>query len=236
MTSPSRRTVLGGTASLIALSAGCLSDGAGNDSTGNGNGNGNGDGDGDEGTPDETEDLPDGLAGYDTHAYQTPERSTSPAAELLQEHESAANWVDERDEMPESVSEFVDETDFETSILIPLWAGAPDPCHELALESIDIGTGDSDENDDGNESDDGDGGDDEDTLVLEAAVRETAEEDEACMARETTVGRVVRATFEEEPLTSLSISIVDRNGDEHGIGMASDSSSASASQSRSTDS
>lgn len=233
MTSPSRRTVLGGTASLIALSAGCLSDDAGSGSTGTGNGNGNGNdsgnGDGDEGAPDdsseggspaEVEDLPDGLAECDTHAYQTPERSTSPDAELLRQPEPAESWLAERDDLPESLSEFVDETDFETSILVPLWAGSPNPCHELSLESIDIETGD-----------DGD-----DTLVLEAAVRETAEEDEACITRETTVGRVVRATFEEEPLTTLSVTITDRNGTEHGIGMASDSASGSASRSRSEDS
>lgn len=224
MTCPSRRTVLSGAGSLIALSAGCLSDDPSNGSTGNGNGNGDSDGNGDSeaespdsGATDDESTPPEKLAGHETHAFQYPDRSESPDASLLLDRTEAEDWLDKREDTPDGLSEFVDATDFETSILVPLEAGAPNPCHELVLESIGI-----------DESEDSD-----DALALEAAVQEESDDDEACMTLEVTVGRLVRATFESERLTKLSASIVDRNGQAHGIGIASDSDSASASDSES---
>ncbi|WP_226006343.1 hypothetical protein [Natrinema salinisoli] len=224
MTCPSRRTVLSGAGSILALSAGCLSDDTNNGSNGNGNGdsdgNGGGNGDSDEGSTDgddtDAESTPpEKLAGHETHAFQSPDRSESPAASLFIERTGAEDWLDKREETPDALSEFVEATDFETSVLVSLEAGAPNPCHELALESIDV-----DENEDG-----------DDALALEAAVREESDDDEACITQEVTVGRLVRATFESERLTTVSASIVDRNGQSHGIGIASDSTSASASDS-----
>lgn len=221
MKCPSRRTVLGGTVSLLAFSAGCLSDGPGSESSGNGDGDDDTSPD-DGGSPDDgkPDDLPDGLADYETRTFTRAERSTSPAVESFQSRDPAENWIAERESMSDSLSEFVDATDFETSILVSLEAGAPDPCHELTLDLIDI-----DESGDGDE-----------TLVLEGTVREASDENEACMTRETTVGRLVRATFESAPLTSVSASIVDRNGRKHGVGISSQSSSATASDSTSSES
>lgn len=222
MTCPSRRTVLSGAGSLIALSAGCLTDDTSNGSTGNGNGNGDtdGNGDGDEGSPDsgDTDDEstpPEKLTTHETHAFQYPNRSESPEASLLPDRTEGEDWLDKREDTPDGLAEFVDATDFETSILVALEAGAPDPCHEMNLESIGI-----------EESEDSD-----DALALEAAVREESEEDEACITQEVTVGRLVRATFDSERLPTVSASIVDRNGQTHGIGIASGSASASASDS-----
>jgi hypothetical protein len=223
---------LSGAGSLIALSAGCLSNDSGTGGNGTGNENGDSDGTddtadgedtggGDEGSADGNGDtdgespLPDGLTAYETHAFQYATRSKSPSASLFLERTDADDWLGKREETPDGLAEFVEATDFETSVLVPLEAGAPNPCHELALESIDI-----DENADG-----------DDALALEAAVREKSDEDTACITQEVTVGRLVRATFESDPLSKLSASIVDRNGQVHGIGIASGSASASASDS-----
>ncbi|MGQ3414136.1 hypothetical protein ACT4ML_18060 [Natrinema sp. LN54] len=209
MTCPSRRAVLGGTASLIALSAGCLT------------------GDEDEGSPDdgtgdpedgETNDLPDALASYETQPFQSPDRTTSPSAELLRDRDAADDWLDVRDSPPESLTDFIEDTDFEVSVLARLEAGAPSPCHEMVLESI--GIDESEENDD--------------ALALRAAVQETSDETEACATQETTVGRLVRATFESEPLSKLSVSITDRHGQANGIAVASESVSESTSESDGT--
>ncbi|ELY69528.1 hypothetical protein C489_04506 [Natrinema versiforme JCM 10478] len=196
---------MGGTASLIALSAGCLS---GDEDEGSPSDDGTSD-------PEDTEndDLPDALAGYETHAFQSPDRTTSPSAELLQDRSAADDWLSLRESPPESLTGFVEDTDFETSVLVKLEAGAPDPCHEMHLESI--GIDESEENDD--------------SLALRAAVEETADEKEACATQETTVGRLVRATFESEPLSKLSVSIRDRHGQSHGIATASQSVSESTS-------
>ncbi|PCR90629.1 hypothetical protein [Natrinema ejinorense] len=243
MTSPSRRTLLGATASLCAISAGCLGDRLGSESDGNGDGNGSPDTDetgtetddgsddstdssgnetdGSSETDDGSDDTPTELVDHETHAYRYPKRSTSPDVALLQNRDRAQEWLAEREPTPEEIADVIDDTDFETSILVPIEAGAPNPCHELVLESIEI--------------DDGDG---DDTLALEAAVQEqesTGEEAAACIAQETTVGRLVRATFEPEPLTRISASVVDRHGKVHGMGMASGSASASESASSSHD-
>jgi hypothetical protein len=222
MTRPSRRTVLCATASLVALSAGCIADEAG---TAPGDGDDGDDGDG----PDTNEtdpktnesedpdpepgttvaDLPDGVTDAETHPFRYPVRSRSPDVALLRDRDHAENWLAERDRRPRSIDGFVEDTDFETSVLVALEAGAPNPCHELALESLDV---------------------DDDALVLEGAVRESSEEGaDACITQETTVGRLVRATFEGTPPSVVSATIVDRNGRTHGIGVATESTSASAS-------
>ncbi|QCS44316.1 SOS response-associated peptidase [Natrinema versiforme] len=189
---------------MIALSAGCLS------------------GDEDEGSPDdgtgdpedgETDDLPDALASYETQPFQSPDRTTSPSAELIHDRDAADDWLDVRDSPPESLTDFIEDTDFEVAVLAKLEAGAPSPCHEMGLESI--GIDESEENDD--------------SLALRAAVQETADEKEACATQEVTVGRLVRATFESEPLSKLSVSIRDRHGQSHGIATASESVSESTS-------
>ncbi|MDS0477548.1 hypothetical protein [Natrinema sp. 1APR25-10V2] len=227
MTRPSRRSLLCGTASMLALSAGCLADGPGSASNDDGNGNGD-----DESEPDGNEsptddenavgdDLPDGLASYDAQPLQHPAQSSSPDAALLLGADDANDWLTERELQSEPHTDFVDETDFETSVIVALEAGAPNPCHELILDGIDI--------------DEGDEGEDDDELVLDAAVRDTSDPNEACTAQVVTVGRLVRATFESDRLTRVSATIIDSDGQEHGFGIASESSSGSASRSTSVD-
>ncbi|WP_408958779.1 hypothetical protein [Natrinema sp. 74] len=221
MTRSSRRSLLCGTASMIALSAGCLADdtnSAANGDSGNGDG-GNGDGNQTDGNQSLNEnavddDLPDGLASYDTQSFHHSEQSSSPDAALLLEAGDANEWLSERSLQSEPLAGFVDETDFETSVIVALEAGAPNPCYELVLDEIDI--------------DDGDESEDDDELVLDAAVRDTSGANEVCTGQIVTAGRLVRATFDSERLTRVSASIVDSDGQEHGIGIASESASASA--------
>ncbi|WP_226041334.1 hypothetical protein [Natrinema sp. DC36] len=248
MTCPSRRTLLCSTATLIGLSAGCIADGSESPSDDDDDRN-----DADEGSPSpdgaesdpesvgedgEIEDLPDGVAEYRTLAYQYGSEPTESDVGLLRDADDAANWLEERfPSDTEPLDEFVDETDFETSILVSLESNAPTPCYEMSLESIDIVESDG-EDDTGTDGDDesDEGGDDDgtDELVLEAAVRDTSAEDEVCVQSIATVGRLVRVTFETEPLTTLSATIVGHDGSTTGVSMASDS--ASASESTSTDS
>ncbi|PGF14754.1 hypothetical protein CP556_00550 [Natrinema sp. CBA1119] len=245
MTRPSRRTLLGSTATLIGLSAGCIADGTGSPTDDDDDRD-----DADEGSPapdsnesdpksvgedGDIEDLPNGVAGYRTLAYQYGSSSTESDVGLLRDADDAANWLEERSPSDtESLDEFVDETDFETSILVSLESTTPTPCYEIDLESIDVveSDGEDDTGTDGDDESEG-GGDDDgtDELVLEAAVRDTSAEDEVCAQSIATVGRLVRVTFETEPLTTISATIVGHDGSTSSVSMASDSASASESTS-----
>lgn len=247
MTRLSRRTLLSSTAGLLALSAGCIADGTEESP----DEDDDADTDDDPGSDDDgAEDLPDGVTGYETQGYQYSMESETTTVDLVRDADDATEWLETRalsDTDP--LDGFVDDTDFETSILVSLESDAPNPCYELALESIDVrpiedgGTDEGSETDgddgssdgstdSGGESDSGgtDGSDDEE-LVLEATVRDTADETEACTPVITTVGRLVRVTFESEPLTALTATVVDHEGNTSGASMRSDSASASESRS-----
>ncbi|WP_255681997.1 hypothetical protein [Natrinema sp. SYSU A 869] len=144
----SRRALLSGTASAVALSAGCIADGGdttpsndtendddsgnpGTPSSGDDGGDGETDDDGDDG-----DDQSNGLADSESRTYQYSTRSTSPDVARLFDRDRAERWLDDHESLPETVADLVDETDFETSTLVRLEAGAPNPCHEMALESI----------------------------------------------------------------------------------------------------
>ncbi|GAB7118114.1 hypothetical protein FGF80_11500 [Natrinema pallidum] len=197
---------------MIALSAGCLGD-----DTEDSPSNETEPDDGDPGTPSGDDDGPedgddaDGkateLAGSDSRTYRYSKRSTSPRLNMLGDDAAATDWLAEHDRTGDSLETFVDETDFETSVLVSLEAGAPNPCHELALESIAA---------------------EDEQVVLDGAVRETSDDDEACITQETTVGRLVRATFDGQRLTNVSVTIVDRNGESHQVSVSHDTASESA--------
>jgi len=238
MTCPSRRTVLCSTAVVVGLSAGCLADeetlSDDDDETTDGDDGSQTDGtkNDSEAIGDAIEDLPDGLADGRTLPYQFP-ASTEPDIEVLQDADSATNWLEERASLrdADAVSTFIDKTDFETSMLVSLSAETPTPCYEVVLESIGIESSDGgdDSSHSGADETTGEEGDGEDTLVLEAAVNET-DDSEACAQVITTVGRLVRVTFESEPLTTISATLVDHDGSTYDVTMGSDSGSASASK------
>ncbi|MGM0388203.1 MAG: hypothetical protein ACQEP0_06745 [Natrinema limicola] len=228
------------TTAAIGLSAGCLADDAsqpadddGDDATDDDNGSPT---DGSEDDPDPVgdaiEDLPDGLADVRTLTYQSP-ASSEPDITVLRDAERAAEWLDEREALhnADAVATFIDATDFETSILVSLSDEAPTPCYEVVIEAITIEAGESSDSSAGetetSDSDEHSVAEDE-TLVLEAAVHETAE-DQVCAQSITTVGRLVRVTFESEPLTTVSATLVGHDGSTYDTTMGSDSGSASAS-------
>lgn len=238
MTRPSRRAVLCSTVAAVGLSAGCLGDGEppsdDDDPADSNDGSPNSTEDGPDPVGDAIEELPDGLSDGRTLAYQSP-TSTERDITVLRDADSATDWLDARESLrdAETVATFVDETDFETSILVSLSAQTPTPCYEVSLESVDISTGEDIESGspggeaETNGSTDGNATEDEE-LVLEAAVTET-DAAEVCAQVITTVGRLVRVTFESEPLTTVSATLVDHDGSTYGVTVGSDSGSAFAS-------
>lgn len=258
MTRPSRRTLLSSTAGLLALSAGCIADGT--DDSPDDNDESDDPSEDDPGSDDGSEDLPEEVTGYETQNYQFSTDTETSSVDLVRDADDATEWLETRTlSNVDPLASFVDDTDFETSILVSLESEAPNPCYELVLESIDVQPIEDDETDEGNETDDGSetDGDDEPSssstggdgetdsdgtdgsadkeLVLEAGVRDTADENEACTPVITTVGRLVRVTFESEPLTALSATVVDHEGNTSGASMRSDSASASESTSVESD-
>jgi len=230
------------TTAIVGLSAGCLADDTsqpadddGDDATDDDNGSPT---DNTENNPDPVgdaiEDMPDGLADGRTLTYQSP-ASGEPDITVLRDADRAAEWLDERGSLrnADAAATFIDATDFETSILVSLSDEAPTPCYEVVLEAIAIEAGESSDGDSSagepkTSDSDGRNADEDETLVLEAAVHETAE-DQVCAQTITTVGRLVRVTFESEPLTTVSATLVGHDGSTYGATMGSDSGSASAS-------
>ncbi|ELZ00630.1 hypothetical protein [Natrialba asiatica] len=216
MSPPSRRTLLGSTAGLLALTAGCVANnsddnddpdpGSGSNSDGNGNENGNESANGNE--SDDTENGEDELA-TETHQYQQPTPSDNPTIEYVHSRDDADDWLAGRD-VGEDTTRFVDDTEFENSRLVSIEAGAPNPCTELAIDSVELS---------------------DDVLTVEATVTDQQSPEKACAQQEVTVGALVRATFPDEPTMKLSVTVVDRNGDEYSQSMASGSGSASSSTS-----
>ena len=251
---PTRRALLWG-AGALAVAAGCLSDpqsesdpgsDAGADDETDGEPEPDSDADGGDDGEDESaaESTADGSLDYDTHRFRHSETPTDPDAAVMRGREDTDDWLAERGLADrDSLDAFVADTDFADAALVALEADAPSHCYELVLEEVAFdagadetsGSADSDGDrgdDDPNESvsdGDGDGTDAADgTLELEAEVRDTAAENEVCAQALTTVGVLVRASVDSEPVAELSARIVDEDGSEHGIDVAAASESDSA--------
>lgn len=233
-----RRTFLRGSVGAIALFAGCLADpddgsdpGAGTDDSADSDGSGGSDenessgGDTDSETDatdsadNDTDESTGDAVTYETTRYHYPDSSTEPDAMLLADQDDATDWLADRTLEDDEVGAFVDETPFADATLIALEAAAPNACYEMGLEAIGVpdGTAAGEEGTtDGGESDDSH------QLELEATVRDESDETEACAQALTTVGVLVRAAVDAEPVTDVSAVIVDERGDEHEIGAAVD--------------
>lgn len=224
----SRRTILCGTAGLVALSAGCLDEAdvsdEGNGPDGpNGTDNENGTGDpgvGGNGDEDDTgtasADGDDESEAIDTVSFSSAAgRGSEPDATLFVSPTRATDWLDDRGLDDERLTEFVDETDFERSVIVALAADAPNACYELTLEERTLGDEETDAD-----------------LDLEAAVSDESDGEIGCAQVMTLVGRLVRAPIADGP--SVSVTIVDQHGEEYERGMAADSESASATAGEST--
>lgn len=237
-----RRAFLRGSAGALALFAGCIADpddgsdpGSGSSSSSDPNADGTDEadanessddgnstdgttenGDGTDSTADETgDDGADDLS-YETSRYHYPESSTDPDATLLVDRDDATDWLADRDLEEDSLGAFVDDTPFADATLIALEAAAPNACYELVLEEIDVPD---------SMGDDGDGTTAEsggESLELEARVRDESDETEVCAQALTTVGVLVRAAVDAEPVTEISAVIVDDSGDEHEVDAVAD--------------
>ncbi len=204
MTDPSRRTLLCGTAGLLVVAAGCLDDAGLASSDDNG---ADTDGD-DETTSEDTASDEDDT--YDTVSFSHADVPTEPDATLLSSSTRAERWLDAREFDDEQPTEFVDDTDFEESALLALEADAPRLDYELALETVTVAHED----------------DSEPGLVVAATVREISSGSEGFGGTQLiTVGQLVRATFDGEPVPNAAVTIVDSDGQEHSIATAADTAS-----------
>ncbi|SFB94456.1 hypothetical protein SAMN05444422_103176 [Halobiforma haloterrestris] len=226
----SRRALLAGGTGLIALAAGCLGDefggvsdpsgddgtddeGDGNESDSNESGNETDGDENDENDGNETGGEGDGFS-YETYAYQHPQPPSSPEAWLFLEEDDADDWLEERESAggsSDALADFVADTPFDDGLLVALEAGGSDLCHEMVLDAIDL----EDEEQEG----------DDERLAVDASVDDGQDEAQACAEQITAVGLLVRVTFEDDPVTELSATIVDQDGQEHGFGIGVDSAS-----------
>ncbi|WP_265111472.1 hypothetical protein [Halosolutus halophilus] len=217
----SRRSVLCTTTALFALTAGCIADEGSRSDTGGDDTDGTDDEPG-AGGEDETDDDGNGDDGddgdeeseqtvYETQSLTHTELPADPDVDTHFDRDAAEQWLADRDlTADEAVTEFVDETSFEESVLVSLEASAPDLCHELVLDEVTVG---------------------EESIDVTARVSDESASDEFCAQQETAVGQLVRATPTGDGGSELSATIVDRDGTEHGFGMGFDSSEGSASES-----
>ncbi|APX95908.1 hypothetical protein [Natronorubrum daqingense] len=212
MTRRSRRTVLYGTASLVALSAGCLDEmnSGSDDDTGtdddpgsgseSGGGNGN-DGDTDDGDTDDSDDSDDSSENgepLESVSFAHSDPPSEPTATILDTTDELDDWLEDHQLEDGDVADLVDGIDFDTSVLTAIEALGPNLCYTMTLEEKSID-------------------EDESELVLEATVESEEEDDVACAQQIVSVGHLVRASLDGEPIASASVTITDADGDEHDL-------------------
>ena len=203
MTTPSRRTLLCASAGLLTLSAGCLDEFGSSTSDDSPTDDDESDGNGSGSSGNETESTATGdLETTDNVSFDHTDVPMEPEATLVTSADRADRWLDDHEFVDDVLSDFVEETLFEKSVLIALESDAPTLCYEMTLEEVTLEETD--------ESDDGDA-----QLSLEAAVTDESDDDEACGQQRTAVGQLVRATFDGEPATSASVTIDDADGETH---------------------
>lgn len=215
----SRRGLLCGTAGLLALTAGCVADDLGGPSssadTDDGDDGTDDTGAADDGSTDDGSTDDDETEEADVQAFRYGESAAEPNAALFLEREDAEEWLEKRrigGDSEDAVSEFVDETSFQECPLTAVEAGAPNLCYELLVESVTVEDG---------------------TLDLEAVVSDEASDEMGCAQQETTVGVLVRASDDGEPVDDVSVTVVDREGTEHELARDSDGDEGSGSDSSS---
>ena len=222
MTPLSRRTLLCGTASLFVLPAGCLDaadvdasspENGADDTTASSAGGANASsepGAGGEDESDSEQPASETTDRDDTVPFRHADAPTAPDARLFVDADRAEQWLEERPIRDDQPLEFVTDTDFEQNAVLALEADAPRLDYELALESVTL------EHDEGKSQ-----------LVVEASVTETS--DGMGAPQLATVGRLIRATADGEPVTSATVTIVDSSGRKHRSTLAVDTASESAS-------
>lgn len=211
MTRRSRRTVLYGTASLLALSAGCLdemnsgsnddgtdNDAGGDDDSASGSDGGNeNDDDADGGDDDPSADDSESEDSLESVSFAHSDPPSEPAAAILETTDELDDWLEDRQLEDGDVADLVDGIDFDASVLTAIEAQGPNLCYTMTLEEKSL-----DEDDDSE-------------LVLEATVESEEEDDVACGQQVIGVGHLVSASVDGEPIASASVAITDGDGDDY---------------------
>ncbi|WP_327053531.1 hypothetical protein [Halomicrococcus gelatinilyticus] len=180
----------------------------------------------------ETTDESDGNGGTGAVTdYETVQLGTTTGApEWYQENERTAGDVSvsrskqqletilterfDDGERPAAVSDLLEGVSFEESLFLYAESVGPDTCHdEVEVSGVEVSDG---------------------TLTATASVVDTSGEDEGCGQAVTFPAALVLVTFDGEPVSDVSVTVVDGWGNESGVGMASGESSASASGSTAT--
>ncbi|WP_200531126.1 hypothetical protein [Halorubrum sp. LN27] len=196
MTELTRRTAIYGIgAGSVAALAGCTDEvepGAGDGDDGSDGGTGDG-ADGEDGRDGEDgEDGGDGLT--DTAVQQAGGALSGPAWDresrrgfcTLFTDEDEARWL--FDDAPAAVGEFVEATDFSSSVLAYVESVGPTTCHDrIAFDDVAVEDG---------------------TLAASATVENTAAEDEACGEAVTFSGALLRVTADPLP-DALRLSVTN---------------------------
>lgn len=193
MTDIPRRHVLVGAVASLPLAAGCVSPFEASPAAGSG--------DTDDSSTHE-------LEAYDTLQFRYSGDRSDPSVDVHFEAERAMDWFDDLDvdanvefthPTHESAADFVEDTDFEHSILVSIVAGASDAGYRLEVTDVSL---------------------DGDALSVDAAVGEDPDAGDGTIQVLTTVGALVRATFAETPPTEWSVTITDEDGHGHAFGGA----------------
>ena len=175
----------------------------------------------------ETKDETDGTDDVAVTDHATAQMGTTMGApEWYQENERAVGDVSvirskqgleavfaERfgdGERPNAVSDLLEGVSFEESLFLYVESVGPDTCHSK-IEVADVAVSDG-------------------TLAATASVVDTSGEDEGCGQAVTFPAALVRVTFDGEPVSAVSVTVVDGWGDEMGVGASSGESSASTGQ------
>ncbi|AGB17648.1 hypothetical protein Halru_3082 [Halovivax ruber XH-70] len=211
----SRREVLGASTALVALSAGCLTDGGviggDTDSSDEPASNGSTDDEDDSSVLSSIE-AADGIesAGFVRYSHSQP--PAEARAELFTSVEDVESWLDSASGQIEPngpAATALRETDYGSSRAIAIEAQAPDGCHQLTVSDVSL--------------------DDDGAISVSTSLEEADDGDDMCTQQLTAEGAVVRATTAEPP-NEASVSVSFPDGSSVGIGMASNSASAGDSQ------
>ena len=194
MTRVYRRAVLGG-AVAVGL-AGCLGDGlsAGDDSDDD-------DGDG-SGGPASTDPGEYAVENYNHPGFLEDE----PRFERYEDEQEALDALAERPGEIDDLETFVEETDFESAVLLEVAGHAPNLCYSFEVDSAGL-----EQDDDG-----------EEYVAVETAVLDDTEAD-ACGEEVRTVGALVRVGVDAEDVTTATLSHTDSDGNPSHASISRDS-------------
>jgi len=172
----------------------------------------------------ETKDETDGTDDVGVTDHATAQLGpTMGAPEWYQENEGAVGDVSvirskqrletvlterfDDEDRPDAVSDLLEGASFEESLFLYVESVGPDTCHgRIEVSDVAVTNG---------------------KLTATASVVDTSGKNEGCGQAVTFPAALVRVTFDGEPASAVSVTVVDGWGDEMGVGASSGESSAS---------